>query len=230
MIETQTREAEPLNNRYKCWVSCMVDSIYKDQSYFANNKTMNLTLNLPQTLKMSQEQFAELAQMNQDVRLELTAKGELIIMPPTGGETGARNSDLTGQIWLWNRQKNLGKAFDSSTGFVLPDGANRSPDASWIKMERWSELTPEQRKKLLPLCPDFAVELVSESDRLANTREKMQEYLENGLRLGWLIDPKTRTVEIYRPNKAVEALENPVTLSGEDVLTDFTLNLAEIWD
>ncbi len=191
---------------------------------------MNLTLNLPQTWKMSQEQFAELAQINQDVRLELTAKGELIIMPPTGGETGSKNFDLTGQLWLWNRQKRLGKAFDSSTGFVLPNGANRSPDASWIRMERWEALTPEQRKKLLPLCPDFAVELVSESDRLSQIQEKMQEYLENGLRLGWLIDPRTKIVEIYRPNQAVEVLEFPLTLSGEDVLADFTLSLAEIWD
>lgn len=191
---------------------------------------MNLTLNLPPTWKISQEQFAELAQINQDVRLELTAKGELIIMPPTGGETGNRNFDLTGQIWLWNRQKRLGKAFDSSTGFVLPNGANRSPDASWIRMERWEALTPEQRKKLLPLCPDFAVELVSESDRLSQIQEKMQEYLANGLRLGWLIDPKTKIVEIYRPNQAVEVLKSPLTLSGEDVLPDFTLSLAEIWD
>ncbi len=191
---------------------------------------MNLTLNLPQTWKMSQEQFAELAQINQDVRLELTAKGELIIMPPTGGEMGNKNFDLTGQLWLWNRQKRLGKAFDSSTGFVLPNGANRSPDVSWIRMERWEALTPEQRKKLLPLCPDFAVELVSESDRLSKTQEKMQEYVENGLRLGWLIDPKTKIVEIYRPNQAVEVLEFPLTLSGEDVLPDFTLSLAEIWD
>jgi len=208
----------------------LLNPTYKYESYFANNKTMNLTLNLPETLKVSQEQFAELAQINQDVRLELTAKGELIIMPPTGGETGNRNFELDGQLWLWNRQKRLGKAFDSSTGFVLPNGANRSPDASWIKMERWSELTPQQRQKLLPLCPDFAVELVSESDRIANTREKMQEYLENGLRLGWLIEPKTRTVEIYRPNREVEVLPNPVRLSGEDVLPDFTLTLAEVWD
>lgn len=191
---------------------------------------MNLTLNLPPTWKISQEQFAELAQINQDVRLELTAKGELIIMPPTGGETGNRNFEIYIDLGIWNRQKRLGKAFDSSTGFVLPNGANRSPDASWIRMERWEALTPEQRKKLLPLCPDFAVELVSESDRLSQIQEKMQEYLANGLRLGWLIDPKTKIVEIYRPNQAVEVLKSPLTLSGEDVLPDFTLSLAEIWD
>ena len=191
---------------------------------------MNLTLNLPQTWKMSQEQFAELAQINQDVRLELSAKGDLIIMPPTGGETGNKNFEIYIDLGIWNRQKRLGKAFDSSTWFVLPNGANRSPDASWIRMERWEALTPEQRKKLLPLCPDFAVELVSESDRLSKTQEKMQEYIENGLRLGWLIDPKTKIVEIYRPNQGVEVLEFPLTLSGEDVLPDFTLSLAEIWD
>ena len=191
---------------------------------------MVLTLNLPPTLKMTQENFAELAQINQDVRLELTAKGELIIMPPTGGETGDRNFELDGQLWLWNKKRRLGKAFDSSTGFVLPNGANRSPDVSWIRMERWSNLSPEQRKKCLPLCPDFAIELVSETDRIANTREKMQEYLENGLRLGWLIEPKTRIVEIYRPNREVEVLQSPLTLSGENVLPDFTLSLAEIWD
>jgi Uma2 family endonuclease len=191
---------------------------------------MNLTLNLPQTWKMSQEQFAELAQINQDVRLELTAKGELIIMPPTGGETGNKNFEIYIDLGIWNRQKRLGKAFDSSTGFVLPNGANRSPDASWIRMERWEALSPEQRKKLLPLCPDFAVELVSESDRLSKTQEKMQEYVENGLRLGWLIDPKTKIVEIYRPNQAVEVLECPLTLSGEDVLPDFTLSLNDIFE
>ncbi len=191
---------------------------------------MNLTLNLPQTWKMSQEQFAELAQINQDIRLELTAKGELIIMPPTGGEMGNKKFEIYIDLGIWNRQKRLGKAFDSSTGFVLPNGANRSADVSWIRMERWEALSPEQRKKLLPLCPDFAVELVSESDRLSKTQEKMQEYVENGLRLGWLIDPKTKIVEIYRPNQAVEVLEFPLTLSGEDVLPDFTLSLAEIWD
>jgi len=191
---------------------------------------MNLTLNLPPTLNMTQEQFAELAQINQDVRLELTAKGELIIMPPTGGETGDRNFELDGQLWLWNRQNRLGKAFDSSTGFVLPNGATRSPDVSWIKIERWSALTPEQRKKFLPLCPDFAVELVSETDRLVNTREKMQEYLANGLRLGWLVEPTNRIVEIYRPNQKVEVLQDTLTLSGEDVLPGFVLTLAEIWD
>ncbi|MEB3884968.1 Uma2 family endonuclease [Lyngbya sp. CCY1209] len=191
---------------------------------------MAVTLNLPKTWKISPDQFEELAQINQDLRLELTAEGELIIMPPTGGETGYQNFELNGQIWWWNRQNYLGKAFDSSTGFRLPNGATRSPDVSWITIARWNELPPKTRKKLLPLCPDFAVELVSETDTIQETREKMREYLENGLRLGWLIDPKSRTVEIYRPTRDVEVLNSPTHLSGEDVLPDLVVSLAEIWD
>jgi Uma2 family endonuclease len=162
-----------------------------------------LTLNLPPVLTLSEEQFEQLAAANQDLRLEITAKGVLIIMPPTGGETGERNLDIGGQLWLWNRRTRLGKAFDSSTGFRLPNGGTRSPDASWVRMERWDALTEEQRKKFLPLCPDFAVELISESDDLQDARDKMQDYLDNGLRLGWLINPKTRQIEIYRPNREV---------------------------
>ncbi|MCT7968346.1 Uma2 family endonuclease [Laspinema sp. D1] len=190
---------------------------------------MAVTLNLQPALKMTVEQFAKLAQINQNLQLELTATGALIIMQPTGGETGDRNFELSGQLWDWNRQNRLGKAFDSSTGFRLPNGAVRSPDVSWLKLERWQALTPEQRKKFLPLCPDFAVELVSETDEIQTTRSKMQEYLTNGLRLGWLIDPETQTVEIYRQNQKVEVLQSPSTLSGEEVLPDFILTLQPIW-
>jgi Uma2 family endonuclease len=137
--------------------------------------------------------------------------------------------DIEGQLWLWNRQNRLGKAFNSSTGFKLPNGATRSPDASWIKMERWDILTPQQRKKFPPLCPDFAVELVSESDDLEDTQAKMREYIENGLRLGWLINPIDKQVEIYRPNQAVEVLQSPKSLSGEDVLPGFVLNLDSVF-
>lgn len=188
-----------------------------------------LTLQLPPVLKLTDEQFEQLAAANQDLQLELTAKGALIIMPPTGGETGDRNFELDGQLWLWNRQNRLGKAFDSSTGFRLPNGATRSPDVAWMEMERWEALTPAQRKKFLPLCPDFAVELVSETDAVEDVRQKMQEYLQNGLRLGWLINPKLRQVEIYRPNRDVEVLESPTTLSGEDVLPGFVLDLQPIF-
>jgi Uma2 family endonuclease len=144
-----------------------------------------LTLQLPPVLKLTNEQFEQLAAANRDLRLELTAKGELIIMPPTGGETGNRNFEVYIDLGIWNRQTRLGKAFDSSTGFRLPKGGTRSPDASWVRMERWNALTEEQRKKFLPLCPDFAVELVSQTDDVEETRSKMQEYVDNGLRLGW---------------------------------------------
>ena len=198
-----------------------------------------LTLQLPPVLKLTDEQFAQLTAANQDLQLELTAKGELIIMPPTGGETGNRNFEVYIDLGIWNRQTRLGKAFDSSTGFRLPKGGTRSPDASWVRRERWNALTQEQRKKFLPLCPDFAVELVSETDSEAvaslraseveETRSKMQEYVDNGLRLGWLINPRTRQVEIYRPNQAVEVLQSPTTLSGEDVLPGFVLDLQPIF-
>lgn len=188
-----------------------------------------LTLNIPSRLKLTEEQFEELARANQDLCLELTATGELIIMPPTGGETGDRNFEIDGQLWFWNRQNRAGKAFDSSTGFCLPEGGTRSPDVSWVSLERWNQLSPTQRKKFIPLCPDFAVELVSETDNIMETRAKMQEYIDNGLRLGWLINPRNRTVEIYRQQRDVEILQSPETLSGEDVLPGFTLDLQEIW-
>ncbi|WP_414618912.1 Uma2 family endonuclease [Calothrix sp. CCY 0018] len=189
-----------------------------------------LTLQMPPELKFTDEEFEQIVQFNKELRLELTAEGKLIIMSPTGGETGNRNFDLIGQIWFWSRRNKLGKAFDSSTGFKLPNGATRSPDASWIKMERWDALTPQQRKKYLPLCPDFAVELVSESDDVEDTRKKMQEYIENGLRLGWLINPKDKQVEIYRAGKEVEVLNSPTSLSGEDVLEGFILDLEVIFE
>ncbi len=190
----------------------------------------SVTLNLAHVVKLTDEKFAELAAANDNLRLELTAKGELIIMPPTGGETGNRNFEIYVDLGIWNRQTRLGKAFDSSTGFRLPNGATRSPDLSWIRIERWEVLTREQRKKFLPICPDFVVELVSETDDLAEVRQKMQEYLENGLLLGWLIIPKSRTVEVFRMNREVERLEGVLSLSGEDVLPGFVLNLQPIWD
>ncbi|PIG90927.1 Uma2 family endonuclease [Gloeocapsopsis sp. IPPAS B-1203] len=190
---------------------------------------MSITLQLPLVLRLTDEQFEQLAAANRELQLELTTKGDLIIMPPTGGETGDRNFELAGQFWLWNRQNLLGKAFDSSTGFRLPNGATRSPDVSWVKMERWNSLTQAQRKKFLPLCPDFVIELLSETDELADTQVKMQEYLDNGLQLGWLINPSTQQVEIYRAGQEVEVLASPPTLSGEDVLPGFVLDLQPIF-
>lgn len=188
----------------------------------------SLTLQLPLALKFTDEEFEQLVAANRDLRLELSSLGELVIMSPTGGETGNRNFEMYIDLGIWNRQKKLGKAFDSSTGFKLPNGATRSPDASWITQERWDKLTPQQRKKYLPLCPDFAVELVSESDDLEDTQAKMREYIQNGLRLGWLINPQDKQVEIYRPNQEVEVLNYPSSLSGEDVLPGFILDLANV--
>jgi Uma2 family endonuclease len=188
-----------------------------------------ITLQIPKSLKFTDDEFVEIVAANKDLRLELSAKGELSIMSPTGGETGNRNFEMCLDLGYWNRQNGLGKAFDSSTGFKLPNGATRSPDVSWIKIERWNELTPEQRKRFLPLCPDFVIELVSESDDLADTQAKMREYIANGLRLGWLINPKNKQVEIYRQNQEIEVLESPTSLSGEDLLVGFILDLQPIF-
>ncbi len=188
-----------------------------------------LTLNLNPIVKLTDEQFFQLCQENENIRLERTAKGELIIMSPAGGETSNSNAGLTAQIWIWNQRNKLGKVFDSSGGFKLPNGANRAPDASWVKLERWDALTPEQQKKFPPICPDFVVELMSPSDSLKETQDKMKEYRDNGAVLGWLINRKSRQVEIYRPNQEVEILQSPTTVSGEDILPGFVLNLESIW-
>jgi Uma2 family endonuclease len=190
------------------------------------------TIALPSTLKLNidltDEQYFQLCQNNRDYRFEHTASGELLIMSPTGSDTGNRNIELAYQLQAWSRQNNLGKAFDSSTGFTLPNGAKRSPDASWVKIERWNALTLEQQESFAPICPDFVIELRSRTDSLKELQEKMQEYIDNGASLGWLIDRKNKRVEIYRPGKEVEILENPATLSGEDILPGFVLNLTLI--
>jgi len=188
-----------------------------------------IKLNLPSILELTDEQFYQLCQVNRDLRIEISAKGELIIMPPTGGETGNRNIEIAFQLQAWSRQNNLGIAFDSSTCFKLPNGAERSPDASWVRREKWNNLTDEQKRKFPPLCPDFVLELRSETDALKPLQEKMSEYLDNGASLGWLIDPKTKQVTIYRLGKAVEILNNPEKLSGEDILPGFILNLKPIF-
>ncbi|UNU26496.1 Uma2 family endonuclease [Microcoleus vaginatus] len=189
-----------------------------------------ITLNLNSIIKLTSEQFYQLCEENPELKLERNANGELIVMPPTGGETGRSNSKFNLQIGLWNEQTQLGEAFDSSTGFTLPNKADRSPDASWVEKSRWEALTPQQREKFIPLCPDFAVEILSPTDSLKKTQEKMQEYMENGCRLGWLINRKKREVEIYRPGQEVEVLQSPLTLSGENVLPGFVLNLQKIWN
>jgi Uma2 family endonuclease len=180
------------------------------------------------TLDLTDEQFFQLCQNNRDLRFERTATGELIIMSPTGGETSNRNIELSYQLQGWSRQNNLGKAFDSNGGFKLPKGGNRSPDASWVTIARWNALTADQREKFLPLCPDFVVELRSASDSLKELQDKMLEYLDNGVQLGWLIDRQNLRVEIYRPGQEIEIIESPKTLSGEDVLLGFVLDLSPI--
>ncbi|MGB0562914.1 MAG: Uma2 family endonuclease [Spirulinaceae cyanobacterium] len=192
----------------------------------------SLSLKLPPklTLRVTPAQFADLAAANRELRLERTATGELIVNPPTGGITGKRNQSIGTQLGVWfEANETLGEVFDSSTGFELPNGANRSPDAAWVRQDRWNALTPEQREGFIPLCPDFAVELRSKTDTLKGLRAKMAEYIKNGTQLGWLIDPKNKRVEVYRPEQAVEVLERPSTLSGEAVLPGFALTLKRIW-
>lgn len=189
----------------------------------------SVTLNLNSIIQLNSEQFYQICQENPELKLERNAKGELIVMAPTGGETGKRNLTVGALLWLWNEQTQLGEVFDSSTGYILPNGANRSPDASWIEKSRWETLTPEQKEKFIPLCPDFVIELLSPTDSLRNTQEKLREYLENGCRLGWLINRKKQEVEIHRPGQSVEVLQSPQSLSGEDVLPGFVLNLQTIW-
>ena len=198
----------------------------------APTKSKPLLLQLPNelALQVTPEQFAALAVANRDLRLERTATGELIVNPPTGGETGKRNLSISGQLNNWfEANDTLGEAFDSSTGFELPNGGNRSPDASWVRQDRWDVLTSKQREGFIPLCPDFVVELRSKTDTLKDLRAKMQEYMDNGAQLGWLIDPKNKRVEVYRLGQGVEVLENPSTLSGEEILPGFTLTLKRIW-
>ena len=180
-------------------------------------------------LTLSDKQFYQLCQNNRDLRFERNRQGDLMIMPPTGGETGNRNAKIIVKLGIWTEQNGTGIFFDSSTGFKLPNGADKSPDAAWMALEKWNILTIEQRQGFVPLCPDFVIELRSKSDNLKVLQEKMQEYLENGTRLGWLINRQDRQVEIYRQGKMVEVLDNPSCLSGEDILPSFVLDLVPIW-
>ena len=187
-------------------------------------------LHLRPAVELTDDQYFALCAINRELRLERTAEGDLIIMPPTGAETGNRNSEISRQFGNWTKQNGTGAAFDSSTGFKLPNGADRSPDASWVLRTRLAELTTEQKKKFLPLAPDFAIELKSPTDHFADQQAKMEEYRDCGVRLGWLINPETRQVQVYRPGKEIETLENPLEVSGEPELPGFVLDLREIWD
>ena len=178
---------------------------------------------------LTDDQFYEFCVLNRDLRIERTAQADVVIMSPAGTRSGNRNAKLVGQLVLWAESDGTGEVFDSSAGFTLPNGAVRAPDAAWVPKARLAQLTTEQQEKFAPLCPDFVAELRSPSDALSEQQEKMEEYLANGSRLGWLIDPLSRRVYVYRPDRAVEELDNPQTLSGEPVLAGFVLDLRKIW-
>jgi Uma2 family endonuclease len=181
------------------------------------------------TLRVTPEEFEMLCQDNRDRSFELTASGELIVMAPVGGESGNSELELGADLAIWNRQTRLGKIFSSSTIFVLPNGAQRSPDAAWVELSRWEALTPEQRTKFPPLAPDFVIELRSATDRLPPLREKMEEYRASGVRLGLLIDPQKKQVEIYRPGQEPEIRVSPTSIDCGGVMPGFILSMSEIW-
>jgi Uma2 family endonuclease len=187
-----------------------------------------IKLVMPAGLRVSDQDFWRLCQVNPDLRLERNASGELIVMPPAAPDSGHRNAGITAQLWNWNQKSGLGIDFDSSAGFTLPNTAIRSPDASWMTRARWDALSKQEREKFSHICPDFVVELRSKNDDMSTLRRRMEEYIAQGIKLGWLIDPKGGTVEIYRPGQPVEVLERPATLSGEDVLPGFMLDLKGI--
>ena len=200
----------------------MSQAIISDQKPF--------TLFMPTTANFTNDQFYEFCRANRDLRIERSAEGDLVIMPPTGGETSHQNIKLLVFLQIWTEKDGTGVAFESSGGFILPNGATRAPDAAWVKREKLTHLTAEEKKKFLPVCPDFVIELRSPSDSLNTVKEKMKEYIANGAELGWLIDPQEKTVYIYHPNGKVEYLENPTHISGEPVLRGFKLNLEKIWE
>jgi Uma2 family endonuclease len=187
-------------------------------------------LRMPTSATLTSEQFYDLCRVNPDWKLERTAQGDLVFIAPTGGETGARNANLLIQLGIWNENAQLGVIFDSSTAFHLPNGADRSPDVSWIKHERWNTLTPQQREKFPPLSPDFIIELMSPSDNLRDAQSKMQEYVDNGVQLAWLLNRKDREVEIYQIGKPRTILKQPTQLSGNSILPGFILKLDGFWE
>lgn len=189
-----------------------------------------LVFQLPSSMSMTDEQFFEFCQVNRDLRIERNKFGEISIMSPAGSETGNREGNIFGQLWVWSEKDGTGITFSPSTGFKLSTGADRSPDASWIKLARWNTLTPEQQQKFAPICPDFVIELRSPSDNLQPLQDKMTEYMqEPGIQLGLLIDRKNRRVYIYRPGQIAECLENPDTVNCSPILPGFVLNMGKIW-
>ncbi len=186
------------------------------------------TLNV-KSIGLTEEQFELLCRDNRDLRIELSAEGELIVMPPTGTKTGWRNGKIIYQLIQWAEQDGTGLCFDSSTLFTLPNKAKRSPDASWLKRDRWDKLTGKEQDGFAPVCPDFVIELCSPTDSLSTLQKKMKEYLTNGASLGWLFDPPHKRVYIYRPGQTVELLEDPETISGDPELPGLLFRVQEIW-
>ena len=180
--------------------------------------------------EVGEAEFVEFCERNPDMRIEMSKDGDIIIMPPTNTETGRKNFDLCAEFGIWAKKDKTGVAFDSSTGFTLPNGARRSPDLAWVRKEKWDVLSKEEKRRFARLVPDFVVELRSETDSLKDLQNKMLEYVESGVLLGWLIDPQERKVHIYRPEREAETLDNPEQVSGESVIEGFTLKLENIFD
>lgn len=189
-----------------------------------------VVLRMRPALGMNDDELLLFCGQNKDLRIERTAEGDLEIMPPTGWETGNRNARIVAQLGSWTEQDGTGAATDSSGGYRLPNSAVRAPDAAWVRRERLTNLTAEQKQKFLPLCPDFVIELRSPTDSLSLVEAKMREYMENGARLGWLVDPEEHKVHVYRPEETVRTLENPAEISGDPVLPGFILDLRKIWE
>ena len=198
-------------------------------SLLVQSPSIPVTIHFPWITSMTVQEFYQFCLANQDLRIESTANGEVIIMPPAFSDTGNRNVKISQQLANWSDQDGSGESFDSSAGFTLPNGATRSPDAAWILLERWNALSDDQKASFAPICPDFVIELRSSNDTLSSLQEKMQEYLSNGIILGWLIDRKNRQVYVYRPNQEVEILDNPETVEGDPELPRFGLQMAKIW-
>jgi len=192
-------------------------------------ESLPLTVNLPMQIEMTTAEFYEFCQANRDLRIERSANGEVIIMPPAFSDTGNRNVKIVQQLANWADEDGTGEVFDSSSGFTLPNGATRSPDAAWIRQERWNGLAEEEKASFAPICPDFVVELKSSSDTLSSLKAKMEEYIANGALLGFLIERNPRQVHVYRPNQEPEILENPDAVSGDPEMPGFVLQMARIW-
>lgn len=200
------------------------------ETAFVDSSVFPIVINFRELLaEISDDRFEDFCRQNPEVEMEMTKKGELVIMPPTGGTTGNRNFSLIGCFFNWIEKNQSGIGFDSSTVFKLPNGAKRSPDLSWVKNERWEKLTAKEQEKFPPLCPDFVVELRSPSDSIKNLQNKMTEYTENGAALGWLIDPLEKKVYVYAPDTEIEILDNPKQVSGEPLLEGFVLNVKKLW-